>query len=174
MTRAKSSRVKHSALRSGAGPAARTSARSWNLAELSRRLNKSAPGRLFGYVLEELGDGTARMTMPVHARHKQIHGVVHGGILASLADTAGAMAAYPLVPRGTRLATVEMNINYLEPVDRGPIQARSAVLRLGRTLVVSECEIFTAEGNLAAKALLTFAIIPPNRNDFKNQAARQK
>jgi uncharacterized protein (TIGR00369 family) len=99
------------------------------------------------------------MSLRVAERHKQIHGVVHGGILASLADTAGAMAAYPLLPRGTRLATVEMTINYLEPVDRGPIVAEARVLRLGRTLAVAECEIKDADGHLAAKSLLTFAIM---------------
>ena len=69
------------------------------------------------------------------------------------------MAAYPLLPKGTRLATVEMTINYLEPVDRGPIIAEARVLRLGRTLAVAECEIKDAEGKLAAKSLLTFAIM---------------
>jgi uncharacterized protein (TIGR00369 family) len=96
-------------------------------------------------------------------RHLQIHGVVHGGILASLADTAGAMAAYPLLPKGTRLATVEMTINYLEAVDRGPIIAVARVLRLGRSLAVTECEIKDAQGKLAAKSLLTFAILSPEK-----------
>jgi len=132
----------------------------WTKADLAVRLKNSAPGRMFGYELDSLGDGTAVMSMRVQKRHKQIHGVVHGGILASLADTAGAMAAYPLVPRGTRLATVEMKINYLESVDRGLITARSRVLRLGRTLVITECEILDANGNLAAKALMTFARMP--------------
>ena len=114
---------------------------------------------MFGYELDSFGNGCAVMSMGVRSKHIQIHGVVHGGILASLADTAGAMAAYPMLPKGTRLATVEMKINYLEPVDRGPIYAESKVLRLGRTLVTSECEIIDADGNLAAKALMTFAII---------------
>jgi|CZKC01.1.fsa_nt_gi uncharacterized protein (TIGR00369 family) len=131
----------------------------WDLTELAVRLRNSAPGQLFGYELDSIGDGKAVMSLRVTDRHKQIHGVVHGGILASLADTAGAMAAYPLLPRGTRLATVEMTINYLEPVDRGPIVAEARVLRLGRTLAVAECEVKDAEGNLAAKALVTFAIM---------------
>jgi uncharacterized protein (TIGR00369 family) len=131
----------------------------WEIGDLASRLKNSAPGRLFGYRLDSIGAGTAVMSMRVSSRHKQIHGVVHGGILASLADTAGAMAAYPGLPKGTRLATVEMKINYLEPVDRGPIFAQARVLRLGRTLVIAECEIIDADGNLAAKALMTFALM---------------
>ena len=131
----------------------------WNVAELAHRLRNSAPGQLFGYELDSVGDGKATMSLRVMDRHKQIHGVVHGGILASLADTAGAMAAYPMLPKGTRLATVEMTINYLEPVDRGPITAEARVLRIGRTLAVAECEVKDAAGRLVAKAMLTFAIM---------------
>ena len=131
----------------------------WDLPELAHRLRNSAPGQLFGYELDSIGEGKATMSLRVMDRHKQIHGVVHGGVLATHAETAGAMAAYPLLPKGTRLATVEMTINYLEPVDRGPIVAEARVLRLGRTLAVSECEIKDAEGKLAAKSLLTFAIM---------------
>jgi uncharacterized protein (TIGR00369 family) len=143
----------------------------WDIAELAHRLRNSAPGQLFGYELDAIGEGKATMSLRVMDRHKQIHGVVHGGILASLADTAGAMAAYPLLPKGTRLATVEMTINYLEPVDRGPIIAEARVLRLGRTLAVAECEIKDAEGKLAAKSLLTFAIMSVEK---KQRVARRK
>jgi uncharacterized protein (TIGR00369 family) len=131
----------------------------WSVAELASRLRNSAPGQLFGYELDSIGDGKAVMSLRVMDRHKQIHGVVHGGILASLADTAGAMAAYPMLPKGTRLATVEMSINYLEAVDRGPIIAEARVLRIGRSLAVAECEVKDADGKLAAKAMLTFAIM---------------
>jgi uncharacterized protein (TIGR00369 family) len=131
---------------------------SWSKDEIGLRLRKSVPGRLFGFELESIERGTAVMTMQVRKRHKQIHGVVHGGILASLADTVGALAVYPLLPRKTRLATVEMKINYLEPVDRGKIVAEAKILRLGRTLAVVECEVQDATGILAAKALITYAI----------------
>jgi acyl-CoA thioesterase len=152
-------------------PPRETPGAAWDLKELAHRLRNSAPGQLFGYELDSIGDGKATMSLRVMDRHLQIHGVVHGGILASLADTAGAMAAYPLLPKGTRLATVEMTINYLEPVDRGPIIAEARVLRLGRTLAVSECEIKDAEGKLAAKSLLTFAIISAAK---KQRNARSK
>lgn len=94
--------------------------------------------------------------MDAGRRHKQIHGVVHGGILAALADTAGAVAAYTKIPHGTELATIELKINYLEPVAGGRVKAKARVLRAGRNFVVVECEILDGEGTLAAKALLTF------------------
>jgi uncharacterized protein (TIGR00369 family) len=81
---------------------------------------------------------------------------VHGGILAALADTAAAIAAFSAVPKGTEIVTVELKINYLEPVPGGRIKADARVLRAGRNFVVAECEIFNESGSLAAKALLTF------------------
>ena len=145
-------------------PSRKNPTTTWDVTELAERLRNSAPGQLFGYELDSIGEGKAVMSLRVLDRHKQIHGVVHGGVLASLADTAGAMAAYPQLPRGTRLATVEMTISYLEPVDRGTILAEARVLRIGRTLAVAECEIKNAEGKLAAKSLLTFAIMSATKN----------
>jgi uncharacterized protein (TIGR00369 family) len=73
-----------------------------------------------------------------------------------LADTTAAMAAFTAVPVGTALATIELKINYLEPVDGGSITAEGRVLRSGRNFIVTECEVFDRKGKLAAKALLTF------------------
>ena len=106
--------------------------------------------------VESVSKGRAVFFMEVQSKHKQMHGVVHGGILASLADTTAAIAAYTAVPEGTEIATVELSINYLEPVPGGRIRAEARVLRTGRNFVVTECEIYNESGEMAAKALLTF------------------
>ena len=62
-----------------------------------------------------------------------------------------------MVPLGTELATLEMKINYLEPVPGGKIKAEAKVLRAGRNFIVTECEIYNESGTMAAKALMTFA-----------------
>jgi uncharacterized protein (TIGR00369 family) len=106
--------------------------------------------------------GRAVLKMEVQPKHRQLHGVVHGGILAALVDTAAAIAAYTTVPRGTALATVELKINYLEAVPGGRVRAVGRVLRTGRNFVVAECELIDARGKLAAKALLTFGAMGGN------------
>jgi uncharacterized protein (TIGR00369 family) len=121
------------------------------------RMKESKSSELLGFDVESVHDGRAIFGMDVHPRHKQIHGVVHGGILAALADTTAAIAAYTVVPRGVELATLELKINYLEPVPGGRIKADARVLRGGRNFVVTECEIYNESGSLAAKALLTFS-----------------
>ncbi len=125
--------------------------------EAARRgLKESRAVGLLGFEVELVELGRAVLGLDVKPHHKQLNGVVHGGIIAALADTAAGMAAYTVVPRGTAVATVELKINYLEAVPSGRIKADARILRAGRNFVVAECEIFDGRGNLAAKALMTF------------------
>ena len=121
-----------------------------------RHLKQSRAVAMLGFELESASRAHAVLRLDAGARHKQLNGVVHGGILAALADTAAAIAAYTTVPKGVALATIELKINYLEGVPGGRIRAEACVLRTGRNFVVTECEIFDKSGTLAAKALLTF------------------
>jgi uncharacterized protein (TIGR00369 family) len=121
-----------------------------------RHLKRSRAVAMLGFVLESASRGRAVLRLDARARHKQLNNVVHGGILASLADTAAAIAAYTVVPEGVALATIELKINYLEGVPGGKIRAEARVLRAGRNFVVTECEIFDSRRTLVAKALLTF------------------
>jgi uncharacterized protein (TIGR00369 family) len=126
--------------------------------QLQRGLRESNSARLFGFELDAAEPGRARLRMRVRARHRQLHGVVHGGILAALADTAAALAVYLDLPRGTVLATIELKINYLEPVAKGTVTAEGRVLRVGKSVAVAECDVRDEEHRLAAKALLTYAV----------------
>lgn len=123
---------------------------------LRRRENETGATALLGLSLLSLEKGHVVFSMRVRPRHKQIHGVVHGGVLATVADTVAAIAAYTTVPRDTEIATVEMKINFLEAVPGGKIKAEGRVLRTGRNFIVAECDIFNEKGTLVAKALLTF------------------
>jgi len=128
------------------------------ITELVRqRMKESKSTELLGFDVESVHDGRAVFRLDVRPTHKQIHGVVHGGIIAALADTTAAIAAYTAVPLGVELATLELKINYLEPVPGGRVKADARVLRAGRNFIVTECEIFNESGSMAAKALLTFS-----------------
>ena len=100
--------------------------------DLRERLRASNTAKQFGFVLKKAEPGHVILEMPVDDRHKQIHGVVHGGVIAALADTAGGLATYMASPRGRRVATIEMKINYLEAVADGTVRADAHVVRLGR------------------------------------------
>ena len=120
------------------------------------RLRASPSSSLLGFDVQSVEKGHAVFRLDVRPDHKQIHGVVHGGILAALADTTAALAAYSVVPKGTEIATITLTIDYLAPVPGGRVKADAKVLRAGRNFVVTECEISNEDGSLAAKALITF------------------
>src|ERR1700735_221497 len=102
--------------------------------QLRRRLKENSTSQQMGFRLLKASRGRVLLRFKVDSRHLQVHGVVHGGVLAALADTAGGLASYMACPVGTRVATVEMKINYLEGVERGSITADARVGRIGRHL----------------------------------------
>lgn len=125
---------------------------------LGRKFHFSNMARQFGFQLEHAEVGRAKLRMRVQPRHMQIHGVVHGGVLASLADTAGGLSLYLALPRGSRAATVEMKMNFLEPVQGGTVFAEARILRQGKYLAVIECDLTDETRKMVAKALMTFSI----------------
>ena len=126
--------------------------------ELGRRLKGSNLLRFMGFRLMTAEPGRVVLQFRVRQHHLQVHNVVHGGVIGALADTAGGMATYLAVPPGTRVATVEMKINFLEPIERGTVTADARVLRCGRNFSVVDCDVRDSAGRLAGKALMTFAI----------------
>jgi uncharacterized protein (TIGR00369 family) len=128
--------------------------------QLRLRLQQNSTSRQMGFTLAKASRGRVRLQMKVDARHLQVHGVVHGGVLAALADTAGGLASYMSCPLGTRVATVEMKINYLEGVERGTVTADAEVVRIGRHLAVVDCDVTDDARRLVAKALMTFFVGP--------------
>ena len=144
--------------------------------ELRERLRVTNTAKQFGFVLDDVAPGRAVLKMEVDDRHKQVHGVVHGGVLAALADTAGGLATYMAVPRGQRVATIEMKINYLEAVGGGTATADARVVRLGRHIAVVDCDVRIDDGTLVCKALMTFFVgpFPDEKGDGKNTEKDKK
>lgn len=128
---------------------------------LLRRFRASRTTATFGFRVLKVRRGRVTLGMKVARDFIQVHGRVHGGIIAALADTAAALAAYTVLPPGSVVATLEMKINFLEGVERGELRAHGRVLRPGRNLVVSECDVRDAARKLVAKALVTLAAKPP-------------
>ena len=119
----------------------------------------------FGYlglsVLSATVDDVAvRMTIP--AGLYSPYGMVHGGAVAALVDTAFGIAVACQLPTGSRTATHELNINYIS-FSRGPtLLCRAHVLRVGRAVASVEGEVISeAGGALVAKALGTFGVFRP-------------
>jgi uncharacterized protein (TIGR00369 family) len=120
--------------------------------------NPSFPGFL-GYRAVEVRQGYARFEVDNREQLSNIAGIMHGGASFGLADTAVAAALVAIYGSGSSLLTVEMKINYLEPILPGLVTAEAYVLRSSRRSAYAEVDIW-AGGKLAARATTTYMIKP--------------
>ena len=104
--------------------------------------------------LEQRGEATLRLAVRDDLR--QNRGVVHGGVTASLIDTAAAFAILTLLEPGQSTTTIDLTIHYLRPLLRGQGSAHARVLRAGRRLIVVTVEVLDEEGSLVATALTSY------------------
>src|SRR5258705_9470319 len=79
------------------------------------------------------GDGVTEVTMPIQEWFTQEFGVVHGGMIASLADTAAVYALLGSLKASEQMTSIEFKINFLRParIDGGSIAARATVVDRG-------------------------------------------
>lgn len=112
--------------------------------------------KLLGIELEEIDSGVATLAFEITPELKQNHGVVHGGAIASLIDSATAFAIISLLPPDEHATTVDLTISYLRPVTAGRTRAVAKVLRSGKRLITVSAELFDERGTLAATALSTY------------------
>ncbi len=102
-----------------------------------------------------IGSGTAGIKMSAQYDYSTVAGRLHGGIIATLADTAMGWAVISL---GRPCVTVEMNLNYVAPVFQGTeMIAHAKVIHAGKNTVITEAEL-SAQGTLVAKSRGTFFI----------------
>ena len=126
----------------------------------TRRIQKAVAtvpyAHLLGIELDEISEGVATLGLDVRKELKQNHGVVHGGAIASLIDTAMAFAIITLLKPREKVTTVDLTVSYLRPLTKGRITARARVVRSGRRLFVVSADVFTNDGILASTALSTY------------------
>jgi uncharacterized protein (TIGR00369 family) len=116
------------------------------------------PGRL-GVRLVDLKRGYAKLETDNIIELCQPAMVMHGGASFGMADTAVAWALISLYGLGATLLTIEMKINYLEPIPLGLVTAEAYALRASRRSAYAEVDIWS-QGKLAARATTTYLIRP--------------
>jgi len=120
--------------------------------------NPFFPGYL-GFRVTDVRRGYARLEVENRQVLTNPGGVMHGGASFGLADTAVAAALVSVYGAGDALLTIEMKINYLEPILPGLVTAEAYVLRSSRRSAYAEVDIW-AGGKLAARASTTYMIKP--------------
>ncbi|AKF03471.1 PaaI family thioesterase [Sandaracinus amylolyticus] len=108
-------------------------------------------------------DGACRIELPIRDEHANTRGIAHGGVIASLIDTA-AGAAIALQPSidGQGVVTVSLATSYLAPAQVGDVLVAEARRRSGgKRVVVCEVEVTSTKGDAIATALVTLAAAKP-------------
>lgn len=103
-------------------------------------------------------DGEARLELCADSRHANLYSMAHGGVLATMADTAMGAKCLAL---NKKVVTIAMNIEFMHAVmtNTPRVFTEAKVLHDGRKTMVCECKILDAKGKLYAKASATFFVV---------------
>jgi uncharacterized protein (TIGR00369 family) len=133
-----------------------------HLQRLRERFEGAPVSRYLGHRLAGLGEGRAEVHLPFREEFEQSAGVVHGGLIATVADTAGYFAAASRLEEG-EVTTAEFKVNLLAPARRASLVGRAEVLSQGRSLIVCGMTVHTEDGLLVAVGQGTYAVRAPRR-----------
>ena len=116
--------------------------------------------RLLGFELETIEDGAVTFAMSPQEFHYNPFGVMHGGVAASLFDSALGCAVQSLLPAAQVAPTMELHINYIRPVtvSTGRISCTGQVIHLGKRSATAEGRLVDMHGRIHAHATGTFVI----------------
>jgi uncharacterized protein (TIGR00369 family) len=113
---------------------------------------------LIGAKLSDLADDYCEITLDAREDLLRPSGIFNGGVIGALADAAAGYAAATHKNGNIYLVTVEFKVNFLSPAKGEKLVARSKVIKFGKTLVVTDCNIYTVtdkKEKLCAVALVT-------------------
>ncbi|MEP6539192.1 MAG: PaaI family thioesterase [Bryobacteraceae bacterium] len=86
-------------------------------------------------------------------------GMLHGGVTATLADSAVGIAIMRHFNGERKITTVELKVNYFRPVISDSVSARASLRRIGNHLCIGQVDIFDSEKNLAGIAIVTYMLL---------------
>lgn len=124
-------------------------------AAVLERLRSIPISTTLGFEVLSMSDGACSIRVPRRLEYDGIHETFHGGILMTAADSAAAFAILTAAGADARIATTDMSIRFLAKC-LTDIRVEARVVKLGRTLVPVDVEIFDAGDVLVATAQVTY------------------
>ena len=121
---------------------------------VSRSFARQTLMRTIGATLAHVGEGEVDIELPFRSDLAQQNGLLHAGIITTIADTACGYAALTLMPPDSDVLSVEFKLNLLSPVRGDRVIARARVIRSGKTITVCRADVFSGE-TLVATMLAT-------------------
>ena len=121
--------------------------------------------KLIGAELEDAEKGAVTISCKHRDDLTQQQGLLHGGVVTTIADVACGYTALSVMPEGAEVLSVEFKINLLRPAVAEKIIAVGRVVKSGRTLVITECEVVDAQTHKPlAKMVATMIQVPPDKS----------
>lgn len=129
---------------------------------LAGRLPAPPIAATLGFTLEEAEHGRAVFVMVPGEEHYNPIGSVHGGVYATLLDSAAGCAVQSVLPRGTGYTSIDLTLKFLRPitVDTGKVRAIGTVLNSGRRTALAQAELRDSDDRLLAHATSSCMLFP--------------
>jgi uncharacterized protein (TIGR00369 family) len=119
--------------------------------------------RHMGITLTKLRLGTSEINIRVTKGLTQSAGFAHGGVAASLVDSAVGLALCTLLQPRESITTIELKVNFVAPAKPGLLKAKGWTIHKGKRIAVGESEVKDQQGKLIAKGLVTYMILTNRR-----------
>ena len=115
--------------------------------------------RTLGLELKEVTPGRAVFECTVHEGLMQKRGIVHGGVLASIVDSACAVAAISTLYPKANATTINLRVSYLKPLSQGIFRAEGKCIKTGKTICFCEAQVFNERNELVCTASSELMIV---------------
>ena len=125
--------------------------------DVAQRIIDASPfGRWWGFRVEAVGSGTARLHLPFQTGFERPGGVLQGGCAMTLADVAFWIAGMTVTGEEPSAVTLQMSSSFLRPAVLGDLRSEARILRAGRRILYGEASVTDARGNLLTHHVLTY------------------
>ena len=127
---------------------------------IQKRLSKNPVVEFVGIKLIKVVPGRSDLVLPHRQELKNSMGLLQGGILGVLADVAGGVSLYSVLPDPVKVVipTIEFKLNFLRPAGGQDVIARGRVAHHGRRIAVCQVDLSTESETLLATGLFTYMI----------------
>ena len=115
--------------------------------------------RHLGITLTDVGWGRVEIQVIVGRRLTQSVGFAHGGVAASLIDSAVGLALCTTLDPEVLITTVDLNVNFIAPARLGVLRTRGKIIHKGKRIAVGDAEVRDEKDRLISKGSATYMIL---------------
>ena len=112
--------------------------------------------RMMGMEFVDLRPDEAVLRMEMRDELRQPHGVLHGGVTATLIDTAMAFAVITRLAEGEKASTIDLTVHYLRPHTSGNFTCTAKIVRAGKRIFTVSADVVNEQNKLIATAVSTY------------------